>query len=239
MREYTVVDLETTGLEPETAKIVEWSMKRIGGAADGAQVTKLVNPECQIPVESSAIHQICDDDVKYENPIEGHVSAMLNLSTRTMVAHNADFEKSFLERYLGERVWICTWKCALIAFPDAPSHGNEALRYHLKLGENLGRGHAQMAHSAAHDVKVTSLLFLELAKHLSHEEMVRISSEPAQLITCPIGKHRGEKWADIPLDYLQWLGYKAQDMRREIVICAQREMARRADASKALLGERL
>lgn len=227
MREYTVVDLETTGLEPETAKIVEWSMKRLGGEHDGAQLTWLVNPGCPIPVETSAIHQICDDDVKNLDPIEKHVSTMLNLATPTMVAHNADFEKSFLEQYLGERVWICTWKCALIAFPDAPSHGNEALRYHLKLGENLGRNHHQMAHSAAHDVKVTSLLFLELAKHLSHEDMVRISSEPAQLISCPIGKHRGEKWENIPLDYLNWLAYKAQDMRREVVICAQREIERR------------
>lgn len=58
------LDLETTGINVSTDKIVEIAIVKI--APDGSQVIKrkLINPEMSIPNSSSAIHGITDEMVK-------------------------------------------------------------------------------------------------------------------------------------------------------------------------------
>lgn len=57
-------DLETTGLNVASDRIVEISWYKVfpGGNAEGK--TLRVNPECHIPEESTAIHGITDEDVQ-------------------------------------------------------------------------------------------------------------------------------------------------------------------------------
>jgi DNA polymerase-3 subunit epsilon len=63
-RPLTCFDLETTGSNPATARIVQIGIIQIH--PDGAQTrwSSLVNPECPIPAEATAIHGITDDMVK-------------------------------------------------------------------------------------------------------------------------------------------------------------------------------
>jgi DNA polymerase III subunit epsilon len=57
-------DLETTGTDPASDRIVEISVLRVSpGAARDAR-TRRVNPERPIPVEASAVHGIRDEDVR-------------------------------------------------------------------------------------------------------------------------------------------------------------------------------
>jgi DNA polymerase-3 subunit epsilon len=57
-------DLETTGLEISTARIIEMSFIKI--LVDGSQetYTKVVNPEVPIPAETTFFHGFTDNDVK-------------------------------------------------------------------------------------------------------------------------------------------------------------------------------
>lgn len=57
-------DLETTGVDVATDRIVEISMLKV--SPDGQELTKTwrVNPERPIPAETTAIHGISDEDVK-------------------------------------------------------------------------------------------------------------------------------------------------------------------------------
>lgn len=233
MTKFAIIDLETTGLDPETARICEISCMQakltVTKLFREIQHTWLVNPGILIPPETSAIHQICDEDVanseKFE-VLEPHVRSWVD--GRICVAHNAQFERSFLDSHLSvDQEWICTWKCALVLWPDAPSHSNEALRYWLALGNDRGRKATQMAHSAGHDVKVTSLLLERILDLMTIETALHVSAHLAQLPTCPIGKHKGEKWDVVPLDYLKWLAFKAQDMRPDVVQLAKNEIDRR------------
>ena len=71
-RPLVVFDLETTGVQVGTDRIVEIAMIKI--SPDGSLVRKpekagneyriLVNPEMPIPLESSLVHGVYDDDVK-------------------------------------------------------------------------------------------------------------------------------------------------------------------------------
>lgn len=76
------------------------------------------------------------------------------------VAHNCDFERSFLGNYLDPATWICTYKCALRAWPDLTSHSNQALRYTLGLVNPHGIDRTTLnSHRALSDAIVTSAIF--------------------------------------------------------------------------------
>src|SRR3954453_6268942 len=62
-RPLAVLDLETTGVDPKTDRIVEVSVLKLvpGGGHDHR--TRRVNPGVPIPPEATAVHGITDDDV--------------------------------------------------------------------------------------------------------------------------------------------------------------------------------
>jgi len=61
-----IFDLETTGINIATDRIVELAMIKVN--VDGSEEEKLlrINPEVPIPIETSLIHGIYDDDIKDE-----------------------------------------------------------------------------------------------------------------------------------------------------------------------------
>ena len=59
-------DLETTGTDPATDRIVEISALRIDPGGDRATRTRRLNPERPIPPEATAVHGIRDEDVREE-----------------------------------------------------------------------------------------------------------------------------------------------------------------------------
>jgi len=57
-------DLETTGLDIGTSRIVEISILKVSVDGNQTTFTQLINPECLIPAETTQIHKITDEDVK-------------------------------------------------------------------------------------------------------------------------------------------------------------------------------
>ena len=57
-------DLETTGINIISDRIVEISYLKVHLNGNEESKTLRINPECHIPEESTAIHGITDDDVK-------------------------------------------------------------------------------------------------------------------------------------------------------------------------------
>ncbi|MCC8145517.1 MAG: 3'-5' exonuclease [Bacteroidales bacterium] len=57
-------DLETTGINIVSDRIVEISYLKVFPNGDEESRTRLINPEMPIPVQSTAIHGISDEDVK-------------------------------------------------------------------------------------------------------------------------------------------------------------------------------
>ena len=92
-------DLETTGLNPRSDRIVQYAL--IGSDVDGSHInqTALVNPRRSIPPESSRVHGITDEDVKGESEFSEHLPELIKLiSDAVIVGHNVSrFDWRFLE----------------------------------------------------------------------------------------------------------------------------------------------
>jgi exodeoxyribonuclease X len=69
----------------------------------------------------------------------------------------------------------------------------------------MDRSMADRAHRAMPDAYVTTHLLREILKHASIQELIRWTNEPVLLPRVLFGKHRGQKWTDVPPDYLQWI----------------------------------
>ena len=103
--EAVVVDVETTGLDPTSDRIVSVAMVRtrfsdLRQDPDGLHsdtIDAIVNPQCRIPTQASRIHGIRDKDVKHKGRFSEIAQQLRNfIGDRPIIAHNASFDKNFL-----------------------------------------------------------------------------------------------------------------------------------------------
>lgn len=232
-----VFDVETTGTDPGEDRVVEIAAYDV--TIDGLDVVPvasyLVNPQRGIPPAASAVHHITEDDVA-EAPLFGEVWPKLHDPRITVfAAHNCEFERGFMPSPAGVE-WICTYKCALRAWPDAPGHSNQVLRYWLGLDREAGfiRANAALAHRAGPDAYVTAfILGALLAGGHAAADLVAWSKEPKLYTTLTFGKHRGMKLTEAPFDYLQWLRDGRHDMEADWRHSAKAELERRSKEASA------
>lgn len=94
---FTVVDVETTGLDPERDRICEVGALRIVGGREEARYQTLVRPDRPVSEEARAAHGITDDMLR-EAPPFGTVAPALRrfLAGSILVAQNAPFDLAFL-----------------------------------------------------------------------------------------------------------------------------------------------
>lgn len=235
MENIYTIDFETTGVDPKTCEPVEVALFN----PETHELSWFIKPKEPIPAETSAVHHIIDADVELapvwpiaRNGLAGILSTEPHCKLPILVAHNAEYEKTILLKNpegcsdFPPVIWICTYKCALRVWPNAPAHRNEVLRYWLELGTDRGRHADQHPHSALHDAKVTYLLLTELLKHATLEQLVEWSELPAKLPFMPMGKHYKQTWDTIPAPYLQWCMAQT-DMREDVKFCAKEELERR------------
>lgn len=103
--EAVVVDVETTGLDPETDRIVAVAMVRVHFEALqdnpqgllGETMDVIVNPQCRIPVKASCVHGITDRHVANKGSFADSAHQLRGfISNRPIIAHNVSFDKNFL-----------------------------------------------------------------------------------------------------------------------------------------------
>ena len=225
-----IFDVETTGIDPKDHRVLEMAAYDLDTdkntiARVGAQ---LVLPGRDIPPEASAIHHIVQADLEDAVPFDQAWAQFTQGAPAVFAAHNCEFEQGYLEAPAGTR-WICTLKCSLRAWPDAPAYGNQVLRYYHKFDEYKGfdRTLASRAHRAEPDAYVTAYLLHKLLTEHSIEELIKWTNEPKAYPTIAFGKHRGSRWADIPKDYLEWM-LRQDGMDPDAQHCAKIELDRRA-----------
>lgn len=208
-----VIDIETTGTDPQKDAIVEIASVDVCKTPHGHDITSeremLIFPGTGIPPASSAVHHLIDSDVAQAARIDEVIGEFCGANA--YVAHNCAFERSFLDRFFGEdALWVCTMKCALRVWPDAPGHSNQVLRYWRGHVTPFGRPRETLApHRALSDAIVTAAIFVDLVKATSWKQMVEWTREPALYSTLTFGKHKGLRYADAPLDYLDWVAHKS------------------------------
>ena len=198
---FRCIDIETTGTDPARDAIVEIASVDLQRDHSIANLREtLVRPSIPVPPLASAVHHLIDADLTNAFPIEAVIDKFKNADA--YVAHNCAFERSFLDRYFGDAIWVCTYKCALRVWPDLAGHGNQALRYQFGLVNPLGVDRAKVnPHRALSDAIVTAAIFFELTKEASWSELVQWSYEPALLTYLRFGMHRGERFDSAPEDF--------------------------------------
>lgn len=215
---FAVLDIETTGMDPLTDRVCE--IAAVFADADVKSATSasyLINPSREIPPTASAIHHITDEMVA-DAPFFDQVIAQF-MGADIYVAHNNRFDMKFLPDF--KRPWIDTYRCALAVWPDAPSHSNQALAYWLKTPRPVDGHH----HRALFDAWTTFFILVRLVEVRSIAELIDISSRPAMLSIMKFGKHAGQKFSDLPVDYLRWM--ERQDFDEDVSFTVAKELQRR------------
>ncbi|OGS07648.1 MAG: hypothetical protein A2270_08235 [Elusimicrobia bacterium RIFOXYA12_FULL_51_18] len=95
---FTFIDVETTGLSPQTSRICEVALIGFQGVCRVSHFSSLVNPGLPIPPETTKIHGITDEMVKNSPAFPALVPRLVALLEGTVVvAHNAEFDLSFVQ----------------------------------------------------------------------------------------------------------------------------------------------
>jgi len=192
-QKYAIVDLETTGHSPangdrmiQIAIVImkDWQIERA--------FTKFINPGKPIPPFIQDLTHITDKDVKDALPFEAHADYIYELLAECVfVAHNADFDLSFLQaefKRAGLPKWqgkkMDTVELAKILFPMSLS---------FKLGDLAADLNIPLAnaHRADDDALATAELFIccwkellalpQLTLEQMHKRSFRLKSNVSQL----------------------------------------------------------
>lgn len=167
---YVVVDVETTGLSPGRGdRVVEIGALRVSRGQVVGEFLQLVNPGMPIPPEVQAIHGITDDDVAAQPTMDEVLPKFFSFAANLpWVAHNAAFDRSFLEsecrtcclEHPATR-YLCTVELSRRLNPTLPRHNLDTLirYYHITV---VGR------HRALGDAEATQQLY-EVLRH-AHEQ---------------------------------------------------------------------
>ncbi|SDA33067.1 exonuclease domain-containing protein [Sphingomonas sp. NFR15] len=227
-----VVDLETTGPAPPAHGVCEIGWQDLAQGADGRWEligeggSRLVNPGRSMPPITQAIHHILDEQVA-DAPMWHDVARQaLDPWPRrlALAAHRADFEQQFCTPALTRSAeWICTWKCAMRLWPDAPSFSNQVLRYWRK-PEGIEHERGLPAHRAFPDAYVTAFHLRDMINLVGVEQLLEWSRLPGLLPRVRFGPDRGKEWHEIEDESLaKFLGDRDIDVR----FTAETELARR------------
>lgn len=225
-----VIDVETCGLLPDAGQIVEVATVDLvdgeGGWKRGKMWSSLVNPGRAIPPEASAVHHITDDMVKDAPRFEQLPPILEGADYRA--AHNAKFDVGILAangaQGLADKPWLCTYKCGVMLYPDAPNHKNQTLRYWL--GLKLADPEAALPHRAMGDAYVTAALLRTFLRSATVEQMADATTRPVLLPRFTFGKHAMAPLKDVPLDYLSWIVGKGAEFDEDVLHTAKHYLAK-------------
>jgi DNA polymerase III subunit epsilon len=96
---FVIVDLETTGLRPGRAAIVEIGAVRVRAFEEVGEFQTLANPGVPVPAAISALTGIASRDVRGAPPVPTALRRFLAFAgDAVLVAHNARFDLAFLDR---------------------------------------------------------------------------------------------------------------------------------------------
>lgn len=98
--DYTVIDIETTGLKVSTAKILQVSAIRFENFEPVDCFTTYINPKKEIPEESIKINGITNENVCNAPEIEYVITSLKEyIGKSILVGHNIYFDLKFLYKY--------------------------------------------------------------------------------------------------------------------------------------------
>jgi len=160
--EYSILDIETTGLDCKNDKITEIGIIRIRNGKIISEFEMLVNPEIHIPEKITELTGITDAMVENAETIDKVIPKMLEfIGDTTLVAHNAEFDIGFIRHNVEKmglklnNTYIDTLKLARNVYPGLKRYNLGALAEYLNITVDV-------AHRALDDVKTLVQIFNQM-----------------------------------------------------------------------------
>lgn len=112
LSDYVVIDVETTGTDPETCKIIQLAAVRFTGHQEVDSYAAYVNPGCAIPSDVSRLTGITDAMVADAPPISDLIDAFAEFVSAAPYATgwNVSFDTDFLSAAVGHEK-ECFFRC--------------------------------------------------------------------------------------------------------------------------------
>ncbi|HEY1376164.1 MAG TPA: 3'-5' exonuclease [Gemmataceae bacterium] len=225
-RPLAVIDIETTGTDPDTDRIVEISVLRIMPDGTRAHRTRRLNPGVPIPADAMAVHGITDADVA-DAPKFGQIADALLafLSGCDFCGFNVKrFDLRLLFREFARVGRPLSLEGRAVVDAMEVFHRYEPRDLAAAVRFYLGREHSD-AHSAAADVLATAEILdamvarypdlpatvPDMTRHLAGPDVVDLAGFFVRVggeLRFARGKHRGQPLATVAAhhpDYLEWM----------------------------------
>ncbi len=159
---FCVIDLETTGGNPDTEKIIEIGMVKIENRKISEERSFLINPQKEIPEFVQKLTGIKKNDVEHAPRIEEVIDEIIAfIADSILVAHNTSFDVPFLNGVLKklqrpslDNKVICTNIMTKYMIPDIMSSN-------LNYMSSIFRIPHSQAHRAIEDARATGYLLLK------------------------------------------------------------------------------
>lgn len=182
--EYAIVDIETTGGNARGSRITEIAIIIHNGSKEIERFETLVNPQQEIPIPIFALTGITNEMVS-KAPIFDDIAERVfeMLSGRVFVAHNVNFDYSFVYHELGKSgfTWtarkLCTVRAARKIKPGLASYSLGRLCKSLDIP-------LENQHRAGGDATATAILFsllLQWDAEGSIQKMLKKTAEDQRL----------------------------------------------------------
>ena len=232
-QKFVCVDCETTGLDVQQDRVIEVAAVCFDVNQVYWQMESLIDPECEIPESSIAIHHITPDLIEGKPKIEEFLPELLKMiGNHIIVGHGVFFDMEILalaaERKgipcnLRYNQFLDTLRLARL-YGDCAVNSLDSLRQHFNIP-------LEGAHRAMSDVIVNVEVFKYLTKsYKTTEQLFDVLSRPVLMTTMPLGKHKGRPLRDIPLPYLQWIVHK--DFDQDLLYSVRTELKRRKQGNQ-------
>lgn len=225
---FVCLDCESTGLDPEKDRIIEIGAARFTFDQILKQFESLVDPECEIPQVSQDIHKISSEMLQGKPKIRDILPELLKITeSHILVGHGIGFDIALIAAeakrhqiptHIEKQIFIDTLRMARL-YGESPTNSLQKLREHFNI-------QPEGAHRAMSDVIVNIEVFKHLARsYRTTEELLQTLKHPIKLKTMPLGKHKGRRFDEIPIEYLIWAERK--DFDQDLLFSIRSELRNR------------
>jgi DNA polymerase III epsilon subunit family exonuclease len=169
---FTIIDIETTGLDPAQHEIIELAALKISQKQVKAIFNTLVFPQKPIPPHITQINGISNEMVASYPGIKSSINDFKKfIGTDILIAHNTDFDINFIQHHcllaLGQPLSspnICTLKLARFLLPNLINYKLSTIAHYLKIP-------TPNAHRAIGDCETTFQIWLKLLELLKKKDI--------------------------------------------------------------------
>jgi DNA polymerase-3 subunit epsilon len=225
---FICLDCESTGLDPAKDRMIEIAVARFTFDQLMQQFETLIDPECDIPQVSQEIHKISRAMLEGKPKAAQVLPEVLKMiKGHILVGHGIGFDIALIAaeakrcqipNEIEKQPFIDTLRMARL-YGESPVNSLQRLREHFNI-------QPEGAHRAMSDVIVNIEVFKHLAKsYKTTEQLLKTLEKPIRLKAMPLGKHKGRKFDEIPIEYLQWAERK--DFDQDLLFSIRSELKNR------------